>query len=160
MKKYLFIILTIIIVLIITTYLFFLGKEKYTCWSKWGSTSIEHRVKKLHCQVKHPTMGWIPESSFRVTEQILEKILFPALHIAKEFKQKGFDRLDTSRRGVGSVWVDANQLIDLCLAFECAAEGDVSNLEYSLSACQKSIDKLENEIWRLKDILISRGIDF
>lgn len=68
MKKFIFIILSIIIALTGTIYLLLLGEAKYTCWSKWGSTSIEHRVKKLHCQVKHPTMGWIPESSFRVTE--------------------------------------------------------------------------------------------
>lgn len=42
--------------------------KSVSCWSKWGSTSIEYRVSKLSCQVKHPTMGWIPETTFRVTE--------------------------------------------------------------------------------------------
>lgn len=86
--------------------------------------------------------------------------MFPALHIAKEFKEKGFARLDSSRRGTGSVWVDANELIDLCLAFEDAAKGEVTNLEYCLKVSQEELEKLRSELGKLKDILISRGIDF
>lgn len=86
--------------------------------------------------------------------------MFPALDIAKEFKRIGFQRLDAKRLGQGMVQVNANKLIDLCLAFECAAEGDVSNLEHSLDVANKEIEEQRNRIFLLEEKLISADIDF
>lgn len=59
--------------------------------------------------------------------------MFPALDIASDMKKAAFHVLDNQRRGKGKVWVDANQLINLCLAFESAAEGKVDNLEFIIA---------------------------
>ncbi len=85
--------------------------------------------------------------------------MIPALDIAKEFKRIGFHRLDTQRRGQGMVQVNANQLIDLCLAFESAAEGDISNLEYSLKVSRQQIDQQQREIEWLTEKLYDAGVD-
>ena len=89
--------------------------------------------------------------------------MFPALHIAESFKKQAFARLDQGKGGKQKMlYVDANLLIDLCLAFESAAEGDVSNLEYCLKVLSEdkqklmsSLDKIaekshvDSEIWEL-----------
>lgn len=64
--------------------------------------------------------------------------MFPALEIASDMKKAAFYVLDNQRRGQGKVWVDANRLINLCLAFESAAEGKVDNLEFII-AQQKAL---------------------
>ena len=69
--------------------------------------------------------------------------MFPALHIAADLKKQAFARLDQGRGGKPKMlYVDANLLIDLCLAFESAAEGDVSNLEYSIKVLFEDKQKL------------------
>lgn len=85
--------------------------------------------------------------------------MFPALEIAKEFKALGFSRLDAKRTGLGMVQVNANKLIDLCLAFESAAEGKVENLEYSLTVAHKTIAEKDKEIEWLNEKLYNANID-
>lgn len=85
--------------------------------------------------------------------------MFPALEIAKEFKALGFTRLDAKRLGSGMVQVNANKLIDLCLAFEAAAAGDVENLEYSLNVSHKIINEKDKEIEWLNQKLSDANID-
>ena len=69
--------------------------------------------------------------------------MFPALEISADMKKRAFYVLDTQRRGKGMVYVPANQLIDLCLAFESAAKGEVENLEYSLKVQRERADKAQ-----------------
>ena len=68
--------------------------------------------------------------------------MIPALEIAEKFKKQAFARLDQGKGGSKMLHVEANLLIDLCLAFECAAEGDVANLEYSLKVLMEDKQKL------------------
>lgn len=89
--------------------------------------------------------------------------MFPAKEIAEKFKAQAFARLDQGKGGKPKMlYVEANPLIDLCLAYECAAEGDVSNLEYSLKVLMEDKQKLmsildkiaekshvDSEIWEL-----------
>lgn len=35
------------------------------CWSTWGGSDVEWRVKRFSCQVHTKQHGWIPESKFR-----------------------------------------------------------------------------------------------
>ena len=85
--------------------------------------------------------------------------MFPALEIAKEFKAIGFEKLDARRVGNGMVKVNANRLIDLCLAFESAAAGDVENLEYGLNVSQRIIAEKDKEIEWLNQKLHDAGVD-
>jgi len=69
--------------------------------------------------------------------------MVPAKEIAEQFKKEAFFRLDHSKGSKPKmIYVDANKLIDLCLAYKCAAVGDVSNLEYSLKVLYESKEKL------------------
>lgn len=81
--------------------------------------------------------------------------MYSALHIAEDMKKKAFHLLDTQKRGKGMVSVDANRLIDLCLAFEHAAKGDVENLEFSLKVQQEIIndarERLNHIAWLTVD---------
>jgi len=39
------------------------------CWADWSDSSMDYRTTTyLTCQVKHPSMGWIPENRIRGTE--------------------------------------------------------------------------------------------
>lgn len=38
------------------------------CWMSWSDSSMEYRTRFLTCQVKHPTLGWIPERRVRGTD--------------------------------------------------------------------------------------------
>lgn len=78
--------------------------------------------------------------------------MFPALDIAKELKSQAFHRLDTQRRGQGKVWVDANRLIDLCLAFEAAAEGRVDNLEHIIKTQGEIIDEARKRLNQIAEL--------
>ena len=81
--------------------------------------------------------------------------MFSALGIAADMKKEAFYVLDTQKRGKGMVYVNANQLIDLCLAFECASKGDVENLEFSLKVQQDIIndarERLNHIAWLTVD---------
>lgn len=82
--------------------------------------------------------------------------MFAAKEISDDFKAQAFYRLDQGKGGKPKMlYVDANKLIDLCLAYECAAVGDVSNLEYSLKVLGEDKQKLMNvldKIAQLSDI--------
>ena len=71
--------------------------------------------------------------------------MFPALKIAADMKQEALAVLDRSRN-CGRVTVNANQLVDLCIAFECAAKGDVSNLEYIIERLGEDLAKAERKL--------------
>lgn len=78
--------------------------------------------------------------------------MFPALHIAADLKKQAFARLDQGRGGKPKMLqVDANLLIDLCLAFESAAEGDVQNLEYIIKVLSEDKKKLQDVLERISD---------
>ena len=78
--------------------------------------------------------------------------MFPALDIASDMKKAAFYVLDTQRRGKGKVWVDANQLINLCLAFESAAEGKVDNLEFIIAQQRETIAEAQRRFSMIADL--------
>jgi hypothetical protein len=78
--------------------------------------------------------------------------MFPAKEIADTFKAQAFARLDQGKGGKPKMlYVDANLLIDLCLAYESAAEGDVSNLEYIIKVLSEDKQKLMEALDKISD---------
>ena len=80
--------------------------------------------------------------------------MYPAIDLSARLKAKAFHTLETQTRGKGMVWVSANELINLCLAFEAAAEGRVDNLEYSIKVLAEQLEKARqrlNQIANLSD---------
>ncbi len=52
----------------VALYLFLKAVVAVDCWMSWSDSTMEYRTRMLTCQVKHPTMGWIPESRVRGTD--------------------------------------------------------------------------------------------
>lgn len=78
--------------------------------------------------------------------------MLTAKDIAEEFKAQAFARLDQGKGGKPKkLYVEANPLIDLCLAYECAAVGDTENLEYSLKVLMEDKQKLMAALDKIAD---------
>jgi hypothetical protein len=73
-----------------------------------------------------------------------------ALEKAARLKKEAFAALDRSKKGT-TVRVDYNDLIDVCLAFEEAAKGDYSNLEYSSEINHQRYQGLSKILSRIID---------
>lgn len=56
-----------------------------------------------------------------------------ALETSKVFYKAGFKALDTTRSGQATVTVNANDLIDIMIAFQAALAGDVGDLHWALA---------------------------
>lgn len=58
----------VVIGILVLIWATFTSIKAYDCWRNWSSTDLDWRVSKMTCQVKHPSIGWVPEKTIRFAE--------------------------------------------------------------------------------------------